>query len=70
MKKSLWEKYFREKYGVPEITFLFIYTKGYNSAFNSNLRNPYSRTKNPTAFKIWAKGKREAKLINNWQMGR
>jgi len=56
MKKPLWEKY-----GVSETTFLFIYTSVYNSAFNSNLLNPYSRFKNSTAFKIWAKGKRDAK---------
>jgi len=48
-----------EKYGLTEAAYLFIYTSGYNSAYQK-VKNPY--LKGNGSYKVWNKGRREAKL--------
>lgn len=55
MKKQAWERY-----GMSEKMFLYAYTIGYNSAYREGEKNPYS--KGSSSYKVWALGKREAKL--------
>jgi hypothetical protein len=53
-----------EKYGISEASYLLTYTTGYNSTCLSNnlpKKNPYLPTS--PLYKVWAKGRREAKRI-------
>lgn len=49
-----------ERYNVTEMTYLFIYTAGYNSRYSST-KCPYKA--GTTAYKIFTKGRRDAKKI-------
>lgn len=50
-----------EKYNINETVYLYTWTAGYQSAYRKGIKNPFPV--NTARYKIWAKGKRDAKKI-------
>ena len=57
MKKTITQPW--EKYNMTEADYLFIYTNGYNNAYQFT-KNPY--IKGSGGYKVWNKGRKEARL--------